>query len=365
MGRNLYFGVAISPYRVDLCNALHDRFGFEIFHTRLPYESECFDLEDILRGCHFANSILPSEEIAGRFIIKGLKGILRRYEPETVIVPEFSLLTLQVIFLRRTLKMKFNIVVSCDDCMKMIEGGDYSRFHRWMRRFVPPKVDNLILVNDKVASWYQSHFGKGVFFPIIYDENLFRERLEMALPRSARIREEMGLAGKKVIIFVGRLIELKRLPLLMRAFSAVRKDEELVIIGDGECREALENQSPSHCTFVGSKSGDELFAWYNIADILVLPSRIEAFGAVVSEALTSGCPSIVSDAAGSTCMIREGENGSVFTDERNLEIKLSYWMRKVEPRGAFSLREDLSGFRFNDEVDRLMKEIVRRYDRNN
>ena len=83
--------------------------------------------------------------------------------------------------------MGFRIVVSCDDCMKMIEGGDYSRFHKLMRRFVPPRVDNLILVNDKVTSWYQSHFGKGVFFPIIYDEAVFRERLEDALPRASQI----------------------------------------------------------------------------------------------------------------------------------------------------------------------------------
>lgn len=360
MGRNLYFGVAISPYRVDFCNALHDRFGFDIFHMRLPYESECFDIKDILRRTHFENAILPSKKIGGRFIIKGLKKILRESNPEIVIVPEFSFLTLQVIYLRRQLKMQFKLVVSCDDCMKMIEGSDYSFFHKMMRHFVPPRVDNLILVNDKVASWYRSHFGKGLFFPIIYDENDFRERLEMSLPRSFMIREEMGLAGKKVIVFIGRLIELKRIPLLMKAFSAVRKDEELVIIGDGECRETLENQSPSHCTFVGSKSGDELFSWYSIADILVLPSRIEAFGAVVAEALTAGCPVIVSEAAGATCMIHENENGSVFTDEKDLEIKLSYWMKKVEQREAFSLRKDLSGFRFNEEVDRMMKEIARR-----
>lgn len=357
MGRNLYFGVAISPYRVDLCNALHDRFGFGIFHMRLPYDSDCFDLDDISRRCHFENNILPSRRIGGRFLIKGLEKILRENDPEIVIVPEFSLLTLQVISLRRRLKMNFRIVVSCDDCMKMIEGGDYSKFHKLMRKVVPPRVDNLILVNDKVASWYQSRFGKGVFFPIIYDEAVFRERLEAALPRASRIRKEMGLEGKKVVVFVGRLIELKRVPLLMEAFSKVRTDEELVVIGDGESREALENQTPSHCTFVGSKGGEELYAWYNIADILVLPSRIEAFGAVVSEALAAGCPAIVSEAAGATCMIKEGENGSVFSDGKDLEEKLSFWLGKVERRDILSVRDNLTGYRFNDEIERLFRAI--------
>ena len=167
----------------------------------------------------------------------------------------------------------------------------------------------------------------------------------------------MGLVGKKVVVFVGRLIELKRVPLLMEAFSKVRTDEELVVIGDGESREALENQSPSHCTFVGSKGGEELYAWYNIADILVLPSRIEAFGAVVSEALAAGCPAIVSEAAGATCMIRDGENGSVFSDGKDLEEKLSFWLGKVERRDILSVRDNLTGYRFNDEIERLMSAI--------
>ena len=77
MGRNLYFGVAISPYRVDLCNALHDRFGFGIFHMRLPYDSDCFDIDDIRSRCHFEDTILPSRRIGGRFLIKGLEKILR------------------------------------------------------------------------------------------------------------------------------------------------------------------------------------------------------------------------------------------------------------------------------------------------
>ncbi len=357
MGRNLYFGVAISPYRVDLCNALHDRFGFGIFHMRLPYDSDCFDIDDIRSRCHFEDTILPSRRIGNRFIIKGLKRILRENDPEIVIVPEFSFLTLQVISLRRRLKMNFRIVVSCDDCMKMIEGGDYSKFHKLMRMVVPPRVDNLILVNDKVTSWYQSRFGKGVFFPIIYDEAIFRERLEAALPRASRIRKEMGLVGKKVVVFVGRHIELKRVPLLMEAFSKVRTDEELVVIGDGESREALENQTLSHCTFVGSKGGEELYAWYNIADILVLPSRIEAFGAVVSEALAAGCPAIVSEAAGATCMIRDGENGSVFSDGKDLEEKLSFWLGKVEKRDILSVRDNLTEYRFSDEIERLFSAI--------
>ena len=359
MGHNLYFGVALSPYRVDFCNALHDRFGFEIFHMRYPYDSDCFDLEDIRKRSRFENTILQSRKVGGRFIIKGLKRILLENDPGIVIVPEFSLLTLQIISLRRSLKKNFKIVVSCDDCMKMIEGGDYSAFHKMMRHIVPPRVDNLILVNDKVTSWYRSHYGKGAFCPILYDESDFRERLEMALPRAFEIRQEMGLEGKKVVVFVGRLIELKRIPLLMESFSKVRKDEELVIIGDGECREALERERPPHCAFVGSKTGDELLAWLNIADILVLPSRIEAFGAVVTEALTAGCPVVVSNAAGAVCMIKEGENGSVFSDENDLETKLSLWLGRVEPRGAFSLREDLSPYRFNDTVESLMEEIRR------
>lgn len=55
--------------------------------------------------------------------------------------------------------------------------------------------------------------------------------------------------------------------------------------------------------------GEELFAWYDVADVHILASCQEAFGAVTNEALIAGCFSVVSKKAGSQCLIKDGVNG--------------------------------------------------------
>ena len=61
---------------------------------------------------------------------------------------------------------------------------------------------------------------------------------------------------------------------------------------------------------VGRKEGDELKSWYALAQILVLPSKADAFGTVVDEALIMGEYVMVSKYAGSCCLI-DNDNGEV------------------------------------------------------
>ena len=100
-----------------------------------------------------------------------LRKVIRESDPETVFVFEFSLLTLQVVLIRFFRKKKFRIISFCDDSIDMIRGNDFSRLHRIARHFVPHWVDNLILDNREARDWYRDRFGKGVYFPIIADED--------------------------------------------------------------------------------------------------------------------------------------------------------------------------------------------------
>ena len=72
-------------------------------------------------------------------------------------------------------------------------------------------------------------------------------------------------------------------------------------------------------------SGTNRYAWFQLADLLVLPSIQEPFGAVVNEALMSGCRVLVSDCAGASMLINE-DNGSVFSTEsqQNFREKLAH-----------------------------------------
>lgn len=71
------------------------------------------------------------------------------------------------------------------------------------------------------------------------------------------------------------------------------------------------NLSESVC-FSGSKSGADLFQEYSLATCFVLPSRSEPWGLVVNEALSYGCPVIVSERCGCVPeLVIEGKTGFV------------------------------------------------------
>ncbi|NTW28718.1 MAG: glycosyltransferase [Coriobacteriia bacterium] len=101
--------------------------------------------------------------------------------------------------------------------------------------------------------------------------------------------------GRKIVLFVGRLIYYKGADVLVRAMADV--DADLVIIGkgplEGELREVASAAGISgRISFLGPQTDDELSAWYHAADVFCLPSvaRSEAFGLVQIEAHAAGTP---------------------------------------------------------------------------
>jgi glycosyltransferase involved in cell wall biosynthesis len=109
------------------------------------------------------------------------------------------------------------------------------------------------------------------------------------------------------LLFVGRLVVQKNLPLLIEAVAHMQTNVFLDIVGEGELKEsivALIQQYGLHnVTLHGKKTGTELIHMYQSADIFVLPSLKEA-GACLSmlEALATGLPVVAADSP----EVREG-----------------------------------------------------------
>ena len=127
---------------------------------------------------------------------------------------------------------------------------------------------------------------------------------------------------------MGRLVKLKNVDTLIRAFSRYQGENDLlVIVGDGPEKDnlvRLSSELACNASFMGFLEGPALDVWYNVAHVLILPSYQESFGAVTNEALIAGCYCLVSEKAGSQCLIKDGVNGFVFSamDVDDLERKL-------------------------------------------
>lgn len=137
-----------------------------------------------------------------------------------------------------------------------------------------------------------------------------KKRLERVLPISQNYVSEYHLEGKKVLLFVGRLVALKNVKFALRAFIKANLDNTIfVIVGDGPEKEKLEKIAAGNpaVIFTGRLEGDELYAWYNVGQVFTLPSYKEPFGAVTNEALVAGCKVLISKDAGSNCLVKDGK----------------------------------------------------------
>jgi rhamnosyl/mannosyltransferase len=113
------------------------------------------------------------------------------------------------------------------------------------------------------------------------------------LLRAAQLRAEHP--GRKIVLFVGRLVYYKGVDVLLRAMAGV--DADLVLVGHGPLEEELrtlarDSGMENRITFLAPLPEEELIAWYHAADVFALPSvaRSEAFGLVQIEAHAAGTP---------------------------------------------------------------------------
>lgn len=318
------FNVALAPYRIDFFNSIAEMGEASFYFTQQGVDGSSFDEAQMRQECRFVPRVLKSFTLLGRRLPLSVWRILRQEQPTTVFVPEFSFVTLLVILYKILFFASFKVVSICDDSIDMLNGNDFSRMHGYARKLMAPMCDELVLLDKKSVDWYRHRYGKGLWFPMIRNEEKYAHQLINAQSVEHNIRSHYPEVNTcKVVLFVGRLVALKNVDSIIRALP---EEALLVVVGDGEERSKLEElaaQFGKHVLFVGWKNGGELLAWYRIAHVLVLASFRESFGAVVNEALLAGCRVCVSERAGSSCLVTH-ENGSVFNpeDKNELTVKL-------------------------------------------
>ncbi|MEP6953767.1 MAG: lysylphosphatidylglycerol synthase domain-containing protein [Solirubrobacteraceae bacterium] len=114
------------------------------------------------------------------------------------------------------------------------------------------------------------------------------------------------------LAFVGQAVERKGLPILLRAFEALRDhiSVELVVVGASHEEVAPLMVDARGVTVLGKVSDAEKHAALASADLLVAPSLGgESFGMVLTEAFAAGTPVVASDIAGYRDVVRDGVDG--------------------------------------------------------
>ena len=126
-------------------------------------------------------------------------------------------------------------------------------------------------------------------------------------------------------VFAGSFSHRKGIDILVNALGDRRlSTARLAFVGAGPLRELIESAGDvASIRIIGHLNQDELREIFWVSRFLVLPSRSEPFGLVVSEALYCGTPVIVSSEPGPMSQVIQGANGIVFQNGSVEELSIA------------------------------------------
>lgn len=361
----LVFHPIIAPYRIDLFNALAEHYEARVVLYWRNLKDQTFDYDKIEKQMHFKPIYQLKEELGRWRWLRTMWHELSFSKPDCVMVSEYGVLTILTIIHRMLTLSKYKIVCITDDSYNMlIDDNHFTERHKKAINLVVPRLDEIVNVEPQSRDWYQKRFGKGIYFPIVADDTKARERLNRVLPISEKYIHNYHLEGKKVLLFVGRLVDVKNIDFAINAFAKAQiKDAVFIIVGSGFKEKELKALAATHenVLLVGRFEGDELYAWYNVGHVFTLPSKQEAFGAVTNEALTAGCQCLISKNAGSNCLVNDRVNGFVF-DPCNEDLYIHYLKCLMDETTPLSLPLMIKPNKMNTSFKEFINELFNKLD---
>jgi len=148
------------------------------------------------------------------------------------------------------------------------------------------------------------------------------------------------------ILFVGRIAYGKGLDLLLNAVNILKKSKlefQLNIVGPDfgmlqYCEKFIsENNLENEIKILGKISRTELVKIYKSSDIFILPSRYEAFGIVLIEAMAAKLPIISTNCSSIKYVVENEKNGCLIEQENYIDLaeKLRYLINNPQIRVQF------------------------------
>ena len=181
-----------------------------------------------------------------------------------------------------------------------------------------------------------------------------------------KARKKLNLkTDNKILIYIGRINEVKGIRYLLDAMKKLQNLErlniELKIIGfgpqDREFREYSKKLNLKNTEFLGSIFGERKLFYLSAADALVLPSSKEGAPVIIMEAMARNLPVIASDVGGVRLMIKDRENGIIIKPRSSREIvkaaeEILKWKKK-------DIRKHAKVYKWKEIIEKTIKEYLR------
>lgn len=168
------------------------------------------------------------------------------------------------------------------------------RLQNWDRNSAP-RVDLFLTISHYVAQRIQTHYGR---------------KAQVIYPPVCVEKGRLALHKESFYVTHSRLVPYKNIDLLIGAFRLL-PDRQLLIVGEGPHKAALQKQAPSNVIFAGFVEEKELWSILSQARAYLFAAE-EDFGMGVVEAQACGIPVIALGKGGAVETVKEGMSGLFF-----------------------------------------------------
>ena len=316
----LIFHPALAPYRIDFFNLLADMFDAHLVLLGTNLEEQKFDQKRLLAKLKCRVSYLTKGfMLFGRYIRTGFISIVKKERPDIVLGYEYSPLTVLILLYKLVCRCRFRFYTMTDDNKEMfiVTRG----IRKILRGFVLRHADGVIVTNRETAELAEKHHVRTAVVPIVYEANTFRSDGEKVFAAAERLRRDIAGDAGRIVLYVGRLAKVKNLKWASNhILEVLPPSAKFVIVGSGPEEVSLRklvDKTPGaveRIVFAGRHEGEALMPYFAAADLFLLPSFFEPYGAVVAEALMWGTPCLVSSHVGAKELVDAG-NGDIFEIE--------------------------------------------------
>lgn len=314
----------ISPYRIPLFNALAQHAEIDLHVIFLAETDPTLRQWQVYKEeIQFSYQVLPSwRKLVGRYNLLLNRGAIRALvtsAPDVILCGGYNYVaSWQSLLWARVHKIPFFL-------WSESHAKELRRTHalvEFLKSEFLSKCSGFVVPGRDAREYLRLHKieDEAIFTaPNAVDNDFFATAAAAARQNAATHRTELGLPPR-YFLFAGRLVREKGVFELLDAYAKLdepaRTRIALMFVGDGPCRQRLEEQaaaiSRGMIRFAGFAQREQLAIYYALSEMLILPTYTDTWGLVVNEAMACGLPVIVSRAAGCAAdLVRENWNGLV------------------------------------------------------
>jgi glycosyltransferase involved in cell wall biosynthesis len=175
-------------------------------------------------------------------------------------------------------------------------------------------------------------------FQTVYHPLGIEDPLHVPIAATPGFLADHGLAEKRLLVFFGRICEMKGCDILIRALAEARMPENAGLVFAGPDNEGIQSRLQQlsqklgvadRIAWCGPVYGAAKFELLRRAELFVLPSHCETFPVAVLEALATNVPVLVSDKVNLWKVIDAAGAGLISSDDTSSVVReLSSWFAK-------------------------------------